>query len=98
VRGLIEEKRTIELEGHVPFAVDKYIIDLWVSKWKVICMECFDDIEQEVHNLWEELCTKHFGQFRTTGLLAAVRLTPPRIFLTVAGRKSEHILMMRKEK
>ena len=76
VRRLGEEKRIAELEGHVPFAVDQHIINLWVLMWENICIQAFKDIEQDVIGHWETFCIQHFGQFRTSGLLAAVRLTP----------------------
>ena len=99
VRRLVKERRILELDGYIPFTVDVHIINLWVSQWEITCLQSFAEIERDVIQLLDSLCDTHFDRFRTSGFLAAVRLTPSILlnYLTVAGRKSAHVLMMRLE-
>lgn len=69
MRDVIRQKSIRELPGIIPFTVHEHYINMFLSKWKHICLDSFGDIEQALNVLMEGLCEKYFGRFRSSGLL-----------------------------
>jgi hypothetical protein len=73
VREVITEKSIRELPGIIPFTVHEHFIDSFISKWKSICLDSFEDVEDLLKDIVEKLCTEYFGRFRTCGFLHEIK-------------------------
>lgn len=73
VNSLIKQMSTRELPGNIPFAAHEYLDTLFVSKWKSICSDSFERVEQLMREMVQNLCAQYFGRFTASGLLTAVR-------------------------
>ena len=80
VRDVISEKSIRELPGIIPFTVHEHFIDMFVSKWKSICLDSFSDIDDVLKILVEQLCKSYFGRFRTSGFLHEIEYLLPKSF------------------
>jgi hypothetical protein len=78
VRNVIEKMSKRELPGITPFRVHEHFINSFVRKWEAICLDAFYEVENVLKSLADKLCTKHFGRFKSSGLLYDVTcaLTP----------------------
>jgi hypothetical protein len=61
-----------ELPGIIPFRVHESFIDSFVREWESICLSSFRHVERILQQVTHKLRTKHFGRFRSSGLLFKV--------------------------
>lgn len=73
---LIEEMSSRELPGIIPFRVYEHLINCFVSKWQLICLTSFVQVEETLRSAVGLLVEKHFGRFENSGLMYEVRLIP----------------------
>lgn len=73
VKTIIDQVSTRELPGNIPFAAHEHFHTMFVSKWRSICLNSFETVEQLLRDMVQNLCTQYFSRFATSGLLKAIR-------------------------
>jgi hypothetical protein len=65
-----------ELPGIIPFPVYEGFINTFIREWESICLSSFRHVERILQQVTHKLRTKHFGRFRSSGLLFKVEYIP----------------------
>lgn len=73
IREVIRKESVRQLSDNVPPVVYELFINEFVERWTFICLKLFREIEELLEKLLNDLCTKHFGRFLSSGLLRKVR-------------------------
>jgi hypothetical protein len=71
VSDAISEMSYRQLYGITPFEVHENFIRSFVFEWEAICMESFVTMEKILRRQIVDICDRHFGRFRSCGLLSA---------------------------
>ena len=54
-------------------AIVPEIINPLISQWEQLSFESFGELEQDFKGVTDRLCAKHFGDFKDSGLLDAIK-------------------------
>lgn len=73
VKSIVQQKSLRELPDVIPFNVYETLIRDFLAQWSPICLQSFREIERLLQSLAEDLCTRFFGRFSSTGLLALAK-------------------------
>jgi hypothetical protein len=74
VKTIVQQKSLRELPDVIPFNVYETFIKDFLAQWYPICLQSFREIERLLEGLAEQLCARHFGRFKSTGLLTQAKL------------------------
>ena len=73
VRKIIQDMSSRELAGITPFRVHEHFISLFIRKWEEVCLDAFSEVEKLLKAEMDALYEKHFGRFKSSGLMYDIR-------------------------